>query len=688
MAIMIKSPHSKAKALMIYLLKVIILAVVYHLAARLGLKMAYVQVNTSPVWPPTGIALAALLAFGYNLWPGVSLGVLLGSLLTGAPLGIALGMTLGNTLEALAGAFFLKRFVGFHNEINRIQDVVGLVLVSVFSTAISASIGTATLMLTGGVGQEYIANWLTWWIGDLLGALVVAPMLLAWTFLPSFRTRKRMYIEGGILLGLLAATTWYVFSSQPYAGIFHQAMIYVIFPFMIWAALRLGQRGAATAIFLVSGIAIWGTSQGMGPFSLESKNDSLVLLQTFMGVVSLTSLILAAATIERRKAAEALRQRIDDLAVLNDSSKNFLDNSDLTSIYQTICQLAVTRLGVEAAWIEKMSHEEPEARPAAAYGINIEAIAGLKARWEKDSLPQDRGSFFIKTSDDLAQASFCADSPYHSYAIVPLVFSNVLLGVLRLLSKGKAFFTVDRQLLIQSYANLAAVAIQNTWLFEEVRQGNKQLHALSQRLMKAQEDERLHLSRELHDESGQLLAALMVQLGLLEREASQAGDVRDRIVELKYATSEIQDNLHRMAINLRPASLDHLGLVTALQQYVDEFRRQYEMNVEFEAVGMGDKRLPIEVETALFRIVQESLTNVVLHAQATRVDVLINLRNKHVVTIIEDNGVGFLPASPTVENHLGLFGMRERIEMLGGKFTIESAPGKGTTVNVEVPLDD
>ena len=688
MAIMIKSPHSKAKALMIYLLKVIILAVVYHLAARLGLKMAYVQVNTSPVWPPTGIALAALLVFGYNLWPGVSLGVLLGSLLTGAPLGIALGMTLGNTLEALAGAFFLKRFVGFHNEIDRIQDVVGLVLVSVFSTAISASIGTATLMLTGGVGQEYIANWLTWWIGDLLGALVVAPLLLAWTFLPSFRTRKRMYIEGGILLGLLAATTWYVFSSQPYAGIFHQAMIYVIFPFMIWAALRLGQRGAATAIFLVSGIAIWGTSQGMGPFSLESKNDSLVLLQTFMGVVSLTSLILAAATIERRKAAEALRQRIDDLAVLNDSSKNFLDNSDLTSIYQTICQLAVTRLGVEAAWIETTAYEEPEARPAAAYGINIEAIAGLKARWEKDSLPQDRGSFFIKTSDDLAQASFCADSPYHSYAVVPLVFSNVLLGVLRLLSKGKAFFTVDRQLLIQSYANLAAVAIQNTWLFEEVRQGNKQLHALSQRLMKAQEDERLHLSRELHDESGQLLAALMVQLGLLEREASQAGDVRDRIVELKYATSEIQDNLHRMAINLRPASLDHLGLVTALQQYVDEFRRQYDMNVEFEAVGMGDKRLPIEVETALFRIVQESLTNVVLHAQATRVDVLINLRNKHVVTIIEDNGVGFLPASPTVENHLGLFGMRERIEMLGGKFTIESAPGKGTTVNVEVPLDD
>jgi len=688
MAIMIKFPYSKAKALAIYLLKVITLAVVYHLAARLGLKMAYVQVNTSPVWPPTGIALAALLAFGYSLWPGVSLAVLLGSLLTGAPLGIAIGMTLGNTLEALAGAFFLKRFFGFHNEIDRIQDVVGLVLVSVFSTAISATIGTATLMLAGGVGQGYITIWLIWWIGDLLGALVVAPVLLTWVTLPSFQVNKRAYFEGGILLVLLAWVTWYVFSNQPPIGVFHQAMIYVIFPFMIWAALRLSQRGAATAIFLVSGIAIWGTSQGIGPFSLESKNDSLVLLQTFMGVVSLTSLILAAATIERRKATEALRQRVDDLATLNDSSKTFLDNFDITSTYHTICQLAVTRLGVDAAWIETNDRAGLEARPAAVHGIAPEVVASLRMQWEGDASAQDQEIARVKTADLSAVATSGADPTYLSYAIFPLIFSSRSIGVLKLLSRNKSFFTKDRQLLIQSYANLAAVAIQNTWLFEEVRRGNQQLHALSQRLMKAQEEERLHLSRELHDESGQLLAALMVELGMLERDTDHPKMVRDRIVELTSTANKIQDNLHKLAVNLRPASLDHLGLVKTLQQFVDEFSRQYDMDVEFEAVGMQDKRLPIEVETALFRIVQESLTNVVLHAQATRVDVLINLRNKHVVTIIEDNGVGFLPASPTVESHLGLFGMRERIEMLGGKFTIESSPGRGTTVNVEVPLDD
>ena len=95
-----------------------------------------------------------------------------------------------------------------------------------------------------------------------------------------------------------------------------------------------------------------------------------------------------------------------------------------------------------------------------------------------------------------------------------------------------------------------------------------------------------------------------------------------------------------------------------------------------------------DIETALFRVVQESLTNVALHAQATRVDVVINIRNEHIIAIIEDDGVGFTPISPTIESHLGLFGMRERVEMLRGKLTIESSPGKGTAVNVEVPYDD
>jgi signal transduction histidine kinase len=596
-------------------------------------------------------------------------------------------MAMGNTLEALAGVYLLRRFFSFHNAIDRIQDVVGLATISLLSTAISASIGTASLILSGSAGLESMAGiWITWWIGDLLGALVVTPALLVWLTPDPLEPRPGRTVEGGLLLVLLALVTWYVFGDRPSTSIYHQALIYLVFPFIIWSALRFGQRGSASAVVLVSGIAIWGTVQNIGPFSLQSKNDSLVLLQTFTGVVSLTALILAAATIERTSAARAVRQRAEELSTLNDASKTFLGYSRLQEIYAAICQLAVTRFGLDAAWLETAGPHGPTDAVAAAFGLPSEAIPALKAAWDQ-RLPElsDTQVGIRLVNEPTIPVS---DTTYQSYASIPLVFSGRPLGVLRLLSKMKSFFMPDRMLLIQSYANLAAVVVQNGWLFEEARRSNRQLHGLSQRLMQAQEEERLHLSRELHDESGQLLAGLMVHLGLLERDARDPVTVQKALTDLQSITGQLQSNLHKLAIDLRPASLDHLGLVTALQQYARDFSRQYGIEVEFEAVGMQPGRLPVEVETALFRIVQESLTNVVLHARASRVDVLVSQRAGRVVATIEDNGIGFLPSSPPLEDHLGLFGMRERVEMLHGRFTLESSPGRGTTVNVEIPCRD
>ncbi len=678
----------RVRPVLVYLAQVIVLAVIYHLAARLGLKMAYVQANTSPVWPPTGIGLAALLIFGARLWPGITLGVLLGSLLTGAPFNLALGLAIGNTLEALLAVFLLKRLFNLHNDLDRIQDVITLVIVSLICTTIGASIGSTTLMILGfSQWQDFWPIWLTWWIGDLLGALVVAPLILTWASPNSIHPNRRMYLEGGVLLVLLAAITWYVFSSVPPIGILHQAMIYVIFPFVIWSALRFGQRGATFAIALVSGIAIWGTSQGMGPFSLGSKNDGLVLLQTFTAVVSLTALILAAATIERRRSADALRQKAEDLAKLNESSKTFLDNFEIANIFQSICRMAVTRLGIDIAWIDTKNRYDGNENGFSGYGISSPVLLKLI-----DKLPDTEKSTDLSSSIilDLAIPSIQQDidlSAYKAFATFPLIFSSRLLGTLRLVSKQKDFFTSDNQMLIQSYANLAAVAIQNTLLFEEVRRSNKQLHGLSQRLMRAQEDERLNLSRELHDESGQLLTALTVQLGLLDRNLDKPADLRVKIEELKNTANEIQENLHRLAVNLRPASLDHIGLEMTLRQYISEFNKQYDISVDFEAIGIKDTRLPSDVETTIFRIVQEALTNVISHAQAKHVDILLNLRNQHVILVVEDDGIGFAPASLVAEEHLGLFGMSERVQMLGGEFVLESAPGKGTTIKAEIPYN-
>ncbi len=671
------------KRTLIYLGKILLLAVIYHLAVRVGLSTAFVQANTSPVWPPTGIAIAALLIFGIDLWPGIALGVFAGSLLTGAPPALALGMTLGNTLEAVAAALVLRKLTDFRNALERTRDVVIFALVSLLATTISATIGTLTLMFTGnGFWPAFGSIWVTWWIGDLLGALVVAPVILVWLSPTSFPQSSRRYLEGALVIALTALVTFYVFSNNPPTGILHQALLYVLFPFIIWSALRFGPRGAATSTLVISTIAIWGTARGLGPFSHESLNDSLVLLQTFLGVIALTSLILAATTAERLNAAAALQQKVTGLAALNDSSETFLGAFDQASIYQTICSLAVRRFEVDAAWLKLILPAETT-DPTAVEGLPPAAIPALRTQWRKpDPLPPADAPQVLSSAEGNATPQF------HSYAVLPLNFGAEVIGSLNLVSRTHDYFTPDRLLLLQSFTNLAAVAIQNSWLLERVRRGNEQLHALSQRLMKAQEEERLNLSRELHDESGQLLAALSVRLGLLEREAGTLSKVQPHLAELKRITAEIQDDLHKLAVNLRPASLDHLGLVTALQQYATEFSRQYGISVEFEATGMKNKRLPGEIETAIFRTVQESLTNVVLHARASRVDVLVSRHGGSVVTVIEDDGVGFTPAIPDSEEHLGLFGMRERIEMLGGKFSVESAPGKGTTVRAEVPCHD
>jgi signal transduction histidine kinase len=669
-----------------WLWQVVLLAIVYHLAARLGLSMAYLQDNTSPVWPPTGIALAALLIFGTSRWPGITLGVLLGSLLTGAPFNLALGMSIGNTLEALIGAYILQRFVNFHLAMDRIQDVLGLVVVAIFSTMLSATAGASTLVLIDFAPIEAFGSiWITWWIGDLLGALVVAPFLLVWYKAKFNLGNRQKILEAALVFILLGIVTWYVFIYQTSTSIYHQALLYLIFPFVIWAAIRFGQRGGTTAVIMVSGMAIWATVAGLGPFSLHSKNDNLILLQTFLGVVSLTSLILAAATMERTQASRSLQRRADDLATLNESSRRFLDARNPGSIYQTICELAISRIGLDAAWIERQGAASEQPAPLASCGISNAAIKQLDLSSYMLAYDEDPEQTYVFTLDRTAPIRSSSISPFKSMAVVPLIFSGARIGDLRLLSHESDFFTTDRQLLLSSYANLAAVVIQNSWLFDEVRNSNRQLHGLSQRLIKAQEDERLNLSRELHDESGQLLTGLLFELGVLEQKAGDPEEAMNKIQELKTTAHELQDNLHHLAVNLRPASLDHLGLVTALEQFVNDFSRQYDIRVEFEAVGMQDQRLSSEAETAIYRIVQESLTNVVLHARATLVDVLINQRNDYVVATIEDNGVGFLPTTLSVGDHLGLFGMRERVEMLNGRFTIESSPGKGTTVNVEIP---
>jgi signal transduction histidine kinase len=199
-----------------------------------------------------------------------------------------------------------------------------------------------------------------------------------------------------------------------------------------------------------------------------------------------------------------------------------------------------------------------------------------------------------------------------------------------------------------------------------------------------QEGERRYIASELHDEVGQALTSIVIGLQLIEKKAEDPQAVRAELAEMNRLLDGVQEDLHRLAMDLRPASLDHLGLAAALRQHAEMISERNGLLVRFEMMGVKD-RLPPEMEVAIYRIVQEALNNVVRHAHATQVDVLLQHREDCLALIIEDDGVGFDPAVALKSERLGLYGMRERAEMLGGKLTLESSAGRGATILVEVP---
>jgi PAS domain S-box-containing protein len=272
---------------------------------------------------------------------------------------------------------------------------------------------------------------------------------------------------------------------------------------------------------------------------------------------------------------------------------------------------------------------------------------------------------------------------------VPLVVGNQLIGICGLDKIEPGFFTPEHVHLVETLTAQAAVAIQNAFLYDQVRTGREQLQSLSRRLVEVQEAERSYVARELHDETSQALTSLMFGLGQLEK-SSDPADQLSRIAELKQMTNAISESVHRLAMNLRPVSLDHLGLVPALRHYIAMIGDRFGLIAQFKSLGFDSERMLPTVETTIYRIVQEALTNVVRHARATRVDVLLERRADKVIVVVEDDGEGFDSDNAyCVKNgRMGLLGMQERAEMLGGMIIIESSIGNGTTIVVEVPYGD
>ena len=284
-----------------YFAGIAVLAGAYYGAAKLGLSFAFQTSSVTAVWPPTGFALAALVLWGYRFWPGVAIGAFLANSWTGVPLAATIGISCGNTLEALAGAYLLCGVANFRPALERVRDVLALVaLAAAVSTAIAATIGVGSLVATDEVaGGDFASVWRVWWLGDMGGDLLVAPVLLiAATWWPFTRAPGRAPEAIALAVATVGLSTL-VFSRET-------NLAYLVFPLLIWAALRFWQPGATAASLVVAVIAVAFTSDGSGPFMASNPDDSLLLAQTFVGVCGATAMLLAAVTTQRRLADDAL----------------------------------------------------------------------------------------------------------------------------------------------------------------------------------------------------------------------------------------------------------------------------------------------------------------------------------------------------------------------------------------------
>ena len=281
------------------------LVVLYFLAGKLGLQFAFLNSSATAVWPPTGIALAAVLLLGYRVAPAVLIGAFLVNITTTGSLLSSLGIASGNTLEAVVGAFLVNRYAGGIAAFNRARDILSFsFLAGLVSTAISATIGVTSLALTGYAETSQLgAIWLTWWLGDAAGALIVAPLILLWGTTRNLGQLRQRPAESILLLLTIVAVGALVFV---YSGLNRYPLPFLCIPPLVWAAFRFGQREVATGVAILSAIAGWATVSGWGPFVMQSENESLLLLQAFMGTIAAMTLPVA-ALIWERKAVELER---------------------------------------------------------------------------------------------------------------------------------------------------------------------------------------------------------------------------------------------------------------------------------------------------------------------------------------------------------------------------------------------
>ena len=268
-----------------------------------------------------------------------------------------------------------------------------------------------------------------------------------------------------------------------------------------------------------------------------------------------------------------------------------------------------------------------------------------------------------------------------SWVCAPLKMEGEVIGAYQLGKRDKRAFTSEDMALLEIIGNVVGTSLSNAQLLRDLRYKEAELRRALRRAVELQEDERKRVARELHDEVGQALTSILIRLKTLQEEETD-DEHRERLDDLRSLTAQTIEGLRRLAMDLRPAALDSLGIVAALQWYTRQCAERAGLDIKF--VGPDKfERLPMETELILYRVAQEGITNAIRHGKAQNIEIYLEKKPNTIQLTIKDNGKGF---NPVATNHgLGLVGIRERVELLDGIFNVKTTPGSGTQLLIEIP---
>lgn len=396
---------------------------------------------------------------------------------------------------------------------------------------------------------------------------------------------------------------------------------------------------------------------------------------------------------QRKVREDELRRRNRELIALNAVASAVSTPLPANEILSRALGQVLTALDLEIGWVFVLA-EDGQAQLAACQGLVSDLTAVTFPDCKCGLALSENTSFIVEATDQrcaLRHALPSTGRPPTYHATVPLPAGGRILGALSVAAASPHPFDQTEMALLATVGQQMGVALENARLWEELRQKERVRGELLARVIHAQEEERQRIARELHDSIGQSLNALVFGLNAVSTAMEQTPDqISDLVERLKISASDTVKELQSLIYDLRPSLLDDLGLIRALRWYAQERLQPLEIEVTLDAPG-GAKRLPADVETALFRISQEALTNIAKHAQAQRVSITLQLGPAWVTLEIIDNGVGFVVphtlSEPDGRRGWGLLGMQERAVLLGGELVIESEPGCGARLSVKLPLE-